>query len=153
MPRRRGWGWNARPASAYVSVGSAMLDELPCGRTQQRDDLLQAEESLLETISKINKTARENFIDTFEKIRINFEKVFHSFFENGEGTIRLIQDQDPLEADIDIQVRTKGRRPQTLTLLSGGEKTLTAISLLFAIYLNHQEYKIHRHHLQEDDYL
>ncbi len=103
--------------------------------SKQRDDLFDAEKSLLETISKINKTARENFTSTFEKIKVNFERVFNNFFENGDGTIKLVQDQDPLEANIDIEVRTKGRRPQTLSLLSGGEKTLTAISLLFAIYL------------------
>jgi chromosome segregation protein len=102
---------------------------------KQRDDLLKAETSLMETINKINKTARNQFLETFEAIKINFEKVFKSFFENGEGTIMLDENDDPLEADIDIQVRTKGKRLQTLTLLSGGEKTLTAISLLFSIYL------------------
>jgi len=103
--------------------------------TKQRDDLLKAETSLMETIDKINKTARKQFIETFEAIKINFEKVFKSFFENGEGTITLDEQDDPLEADVEIQVRTKGKRLQTLALLSGGEKTLTAISLLFAIYL------------------
>ena len=103
--------------------------------TKQRDDLLKAEKSLLETINKINKTARDQFLDTFQSIKSNFEKVFRSFFENGEGTILLEEDDDPLEANIEIQVRTKGRKLQTLTLLSQGEKTLTAISLLFAIYL------------------
>ncbi len=103
--------------------------------TQQRDDLLKAEKSLLETIDKINKTARSRFLETFEAIKENFEQVFKTFFERGEGTISLEQNEDPLEADIDIKVRTKGRQLQTLTLLSGGEKTLTAISLLFAIYL------------------
>jgi chromosome segregation protein len=103
--------------------------------TRQRDDLLKAEQSLMETIDKINKTARLQFMETFEKIRSNFERVFQSFFENGEGTIFMEEQEDPLEAEIEIQVRTKGKRLQTLTLLSGGEKTLTAISLLFAIYL------------------
>ncbi len=103
--------------------------------TQQRDDLLKAESSLMETIDKINKTARSQFLETFNAIKVNFEKVFKSFFENGEGTISLSEHEDPLEADIDIHVRTKGKRLQTLSLLSGGEKTLTAISLLFSIYL------------------
>ncbi len=103
--------------------------------TRQRDDLLKAENSLMETIDKINKTARSQFLETFNAIKVNFEKVFKSFFENGEGTISLAENEDPLEADIDIHVRTKGKRLQTLSLLSGGEKTLTAISLLFSIYL------------------
>jgi len=103
--------------------------------TKQRDDLLEAEKSLLDTIDKINKTARKQFLDTFYAIKKNFEKVFKSFFEDGEGTLHLSEHDDPLEADIEISVRTKGKRLQTLSLLSGGEKTLTAISLLFAIYL------------------
>ena len=101
----------------------------------QFDDLQKAEHSLMDTIDKINKTARTQFIETFEAIKVNFEKVFKSFFATGTGTIRLADDQDPLEADIDIEVTTKGRSLQTLSLLSGGEKTLTAISLLFSIYL------------------
>ena len=103
--------------------------------TKQRDDLLKAEKSLLDTIDKINKTARKQFLDTFFAIKGNFEKVFKSFFEEGEGTLNLSEHDDPLESDIEISVRTKGKRLQTLSLLSGGEKTLTAISLLFAIYL------------------
>ena len=103
--------------------------------SEQRDDLLKAEKMLLETIDKINKTARSQFLETYEAIKLNFERVFKSFFENGEGTLSMDVGEDPLEADIEINVRTKGKRPQTLTLLSGGEKTLTAISLLFAIYL------------------
>lgn len=102
---------------------------------KQYDDLEQAIDSLQKTIDKINQTARKQFKETFEKIKTNFEKVFGSFFVNGEGTLALEEGADPLEADIDIFVRPKGRRVQTLTLLSGGEKTLTAISLLFAIYL------------------
>lgn len=103
--------------------------------TTQRDDLLKAEESLLDTIDKINKTARQQFTETYADIKTNFEKVFLSFFPNGTGTLVLNKGEDPLEADIDIEVTTKGRSLQTLSLLSGGEKTLTAISLLFAIYL------------------
>ncbi len=103
--------------------------------TSQRDDLLKAEQSLLETIDKINKTARTQFEETFTAIKDNFEKVFKSFFPNGSGTLMLDEHDDPLEADIDIEVTTKGRGLQTLSLLSGGEKTLTAISLLFSIYL------------------
>ncbi len=101
----------------------------------QYDDLNKATESLQQTIEKINKTARKQFKDTFNNIKNNFETVFQSFFANGEGTLTLQEGVDPLEADIDIFVRPKGKRLQTLNLLSGGEKTLTAISLLFAIYL------------------
>lgn len=103
--------------------------------TKQYNDLEEAEKSLRKTIHKINITAREQFIETFDQIKINFERVFQSFFQNGEGTLRIEDDADPLESNIDIMVRPKGKRVQTINLLSGGEKTLTAISLLFAIYL------------------
>ncbi len=103
--------------------------------TKQYDDLKKAEKSLLETINKINSTARNQFMDTFSSIKTNFEKVFSSFFVKGEGTLRIDEESDPLEANIEILVRPKGNRMQTISLLSGGEKTLTAISLLFSIYL------------------
>lgn len=102
---------------------------------KQYEDLDQAIDSLQKTIDKINLTARKQFKETFQQIKANFEKVFSSFFVNGEGSLELEEGVDPLEADIDIFVRPKGKRVQTLNLLSGGEKTLTAISLLFAIYL------------------
>ncbi len=101
----------------------------------QQGDLLEAESELLKTISKLNKTARELFLDTFEKINQNFQSVFSKFFEGGESELHLVEKDDPLEANIDISVRIKGRRLTTLSLMSAGEKTLTAISLLFAIYL------------------
>jgi chromosome segregation protein len=70
-----------------------------------------------------------------EKIEENFKVVFNRFFENGEGSLKLEESIDPLEANIEIMVRPKGKRMQTISLLSGGEKALTAISLLFSIYL------------------
>jgi len=102
---------------------------------KQFNDLEEAEKSLRKTIQKINITARKQFLETFELIKINFEKVFGNFFKSGEGTLKLDEESDPLEANIEILVRPKGKRVQTIYLLSGGEKTLTAISLLFAIYL------------------
>jgi chromosome segregation protein len=101
----------------------------------QHADLIKAKTELLETISKLNKTAHQMFLETFDKINENFRNVFSKFFEGGSAEIRLLENGDPLEADIDISVHIKGKRLSTLNLLSGGEKTLTAISLLFAIYL------------------
>lgn len=103
--------------------------------TAQRDDLVDAEANLSETINVINKTARTQFNQVFEKIRENFRKVFSGFFEYGKADLQLEPGKDPLEADIIIEADPKGRRLEALTLLSGGEKALTAISLLFAIYL------------------
>ncbi len=101
----------------------------------QRSDLLDAEKKLLDTIKTINRTAKEQFSVVFEQIKENFSRVFKEFFENGEGTLLLEENVDPLEANVEISVRPKGRKPQTIALMSSGEKTLTAISLLFSIYL------------------
>jgi len=100
----------------------------------QKEDLLKAEENLKETIRVINATAYEKFCDIFIQVRENFIQVFQSFFENGQADLAL-GEGDPLEAEVIIEANPKGRKLGSLALLSGGEKTLTAISLLFAIYL------------------
>ncbi len=103
---------------------------------QQRNDLVDSEKDLLKTIEEINVTAQTLFMETFEKIRENFTKIFCSLFNPGdEADLRLEENADPLEAKIEIIAKPKGKRPQSIELLSGGEKTLTAIALLFAIYL------------------
>ena len=100
----------------------------------QRDDLLESEENLRETIRKIDKVARKRFQETFDLIKSNFENLFKMFFEGGNATLRLMGDPDPLEADIAIEAQPPGKRNTSLRLLSSGEKALTAISLLFSIY-------------------
>ena len=102
--------------------------------SEQRDDLIEAEKNLLDTIQKIDSIAREKFQSTFENIRRNFEKLFVMFFEGGRGSLRLEGDPDPLDANIGIQAQPPGKRNQSLRQLSAGEKTLTAIALLFSIY-------------------
>jgi chromosome segregation protein len=102
----------------------------------QRKDLLEAEKTLLATIEEINATAQKKFLDTFALIRTNFIETFKSLFDPGdECDLRLEDGVDPLEAGIDIVAKPRGKRPTSIDLLSGGEKTLTAIALLFAIYL------------------
>jgi len=101
----------------------------------QQSDLNEAKKELLETISKLNKTARSLFMDTFTKINQNFVSVFGKFFEGGQAELLLVDNEDPLESNIDFSVKIKGRKLTSLNLMSAGEKTLTAISLLFAIYL------------------
>ncbi len=102
--------------------------------TNQKKDLEDARQQLLEAIQKINRTASELFLKTFEEVDRNFRGVFNTLFEGGEAALTLTGD-DPLEAEIDILARPRGKKPQSLSLLSGGEKALTAIALLFAIYL------------------
>ena len=101
---------------------------------EQRVDLISSEDNLRETIQKIDKVAREKFQDTFDKIKINFSKLFELFFEGGTASLTLVGDPDPLESDITILAQPPGKKNQSLRMLSAGEKSLTAIALLFAIY-------------------
>ncbi len=101
----------------------------------QRDDLIKARENLMNTIDMINTTAREKFVDTFNEVQKYFVQVFKKFFEGGRANLVLREGSDPLESDIDIYAAPGGKKPASLQLLSGGEKSLTAVSLLFAIYL------------------
>jgi chromosome segregation protein len=110
---------------------SARLDFL----TTQRDDLNKARDDLQQAIREINRTAKELFNETFEAIRLNFQTTFHALFEGGECDVRLEDPEDPLESPIEISASPKGKRTQRIHLLSGGERALTALALLFAIYL------------------
>jgi len=103
---------------------------------KEKQDLLDAKNSLLETIQEIDDTAREKFMEAFTKVRENFITVFRSLF-NEEDTCDLIlsNPESPLESDIDIMARPKGKRPLSINQLSGGEKTLTSTALLFSLYL------------------
>ncbi len=104
--------------------------------SKQRNDLLESEKDIVKTIEEINSTAQAQFMETFEKIRLNFVNIFRGLFNPGdEADLRLEENVDPLESKIEIIAKPKGKRPTSIELLSGGEKTLTAIALLFAIYL------------------
>ncbi len=102
---------------------------------EQSEDLRQSKQTLDETISEINTTAKQRFNEIFGIVAKNFSELFGLLFgEHAEAVIRLAEG-DPLEADIEITAKPAGKRPQSIELLSAGEKTLTAIALLFAIYL------------------
>ena len=104
--------------------------------TKEKNDLLEAKESLLKTITEIDKNATETFLDSFEKIKKYFKDVFRSLFiEDDDCDLILSDHNSPLESSIDILAKPKGKKPISINQLSGGEKTLTATSLLFAIYL------------------
>ncbi len=103
--------------------------------TEQRDDLEEARKDLQQTIRKINQTARQRFNETFGLIRTNFRDTYGQFFEGGEADIYLADDDDPLESRIEIVARPKGKILKSMAALSGGERALTAVALLFAIYL------------------
>lgn len=103
---------------------------------QQRADIFAAKESLLQTIKEIEETATKQFMSSFEQIRTNFITVFRSLFtEDDTCDLILLEPEDPLESHIEIIAKPKGKKPKSLSQLSGGEKTLTATALLFALYL------------------
>ena len=102
---------------------------------EQRADLAGAEATLLETIDEINTTARQRFDETFGQIREAFQRLFSDLFGGDARADVALDGDDPLEAPVTITARPRGKRPVSLAQLSGGEKTLTATALLFAIYL------------------
>jgi len=102
----------------------------------QKEDLLKAKESLFSTIHEIEIVASQTFMDAFGKIKDHFMRVFRSLFNEGDDCdLKLVDPTKPLESEIDIIAKPKGKRPLTINQLSGGEKTLTATALLFSMYL------------------
>jgi chromosome segregation protein len=103
---------------------------------EQKNDLVTAKDSLLQTIQEVEATANQQFLDTFNRVRENFQKVFKALFTEDDTADMVLENPENLaETSIDIVAKPKGKRPSSITQLSGGEKTLTATALLFAIYL------------------
>ncbi len=111
------------------------LEERFAFLNQQQDDLVKAKQQLMEMIRKINKTTTELFTKTFATINTNFQSIFKQLFGGGTAKLMLADEDDILESGIEIIARPPGKRLQSIPLLSGGERTLTAVALLFAIYL------------------
>lgn len=101
---------------------------------QQQADLAGAKESLHQAILKINRTTRQMFVETFEKVKIEFKNYFRLLFNGGDAQLFLLDESDPLESGIEIICRPPGKKLQNVLLLSGGEKTMSAIALIFAIF-------------------
>ncbi|HZR45167.1 MAG TPA: hypothetical protein VFA47_00575, partial [Candidatus Manganitrophaceae bacterium] len=105
--------------------------------TGQENDLTTSMESLRQVIAKINKTTQSLFVDTFQILNQKFGETFVSFFGGGKAELVLVDPDHPLESGIEMVAQPPGKKPRSITLLSGGEKALTAISLLFATFLIH----------------
>jgi len=103
--------------------------------TTQQEDLRQSLEDLQKAIAKINRTTRKRFAETFEQVNENFREVFPRLFRGGRARLLLTDENDLLETGIDIEVQPPGKKLQNVTLLSGGEKALTAVAMIFAIFL------------------
>jgi len=101
----------------------------------QRDDLVAARHSLQQAAREIDQTAKALFLESFGKVRENFRGVFQTLFGGGECDVRLANEDEPLESEIEIHAAPRGKRTQRIHLLSSGERTLVAVSLLFAIFL------------------
>jgi len=101
---------------------------------QQQTDLVTAKESLHQAILKINRTTKQMFMETFEKVREEFRNYFKLLFNGGDAQVFLIDENDPLESGIEIICRPPGKKLQNVLLLSGGEKSMSAIALIFAIF-------------------
>jgi len=103
---------------------------------EQKNDLVDAKESLLQTIQEVEATANQQFLDVFNRVRENFQRVFKALFTEEDTADMILDNPENLaETGVDIVAKPKGKRPSSITQLSGGEKTLTATALLFAIYL------------------
>jgi chromosome segregation protein len=101
---------------------------------QQQTDLTEAKESLHQAILKINRTSRQMFMETFEKVKVEFKNYFRLLFNGGDAQLFLLDESDPLESGIEIICRPPGKKLQNVLLLSGGEKAMSAIALIFAIF-------------------
>jgi chromosome segregation protein len=102
--------------------------------TTQQQDLVAAKDDLHKAINKLNRTTREMFLETFQKIQAEFRDMFRLLFGGGDAELLLIDQEDILESGIEIIARPPGKKPQTISLLSGGERSMTAIALLFSIF-------------------
>jgi chromosome segregation protein len=113
----------------------AELEDKKGALAAERDDLVEAIRRLRGAVASLNKEGRERLLAAFEVVNGHFEKLFTTLFGGGTAQLTLVDSDDPLEAGLEILARPPGKKPQTMTLLSGGEQALTATALIFAVFL------------------
>jgi chromosome segregation protein len=111
------------------------LEQQITGMTAERDDLIAAIGRLRQGISSLNREGRERFVVAFEQVSGHFQQLFTKLFGGGKAELRLTESEDPLEAGLEIHASPPGKKLQVMSLLSGGEQALTALSLLFAVFM------------------
>jgi chromosome segregation protein len=114
------------------------LNELQTKHTNivtERDDLVEAIKRLRQAIGSLNREGRERLLAAFDVVNAHFKTLFTTLFGGGTAELTLVDSDDPLEAGLDILARPPGKKPQSMTLLSGGEQALTATALIFAVFL------------------
>ncbi len=126
---------NMGPVNLRAEVESQEITEQMTTMQTERDDLVQAIEKLREGINTLNKEARQRLLSAFDTVNAHFQKLFTRLFNGGSAHLKLIEADDPLEAGLEIFAQPPGKKLQALSLLSGGEQTLTSIALIFGMFL------------------
>lgn len=111
------------------------LNEQVSTMTSERDDLLKAIDKLRQGIAELNREGRDRLLTSFNEVNRHFQELFIRLFGGGQAHLELIEDDDPLQAGLEILASPPGKRMQILSLLSGGEQALTALALLFGVFL------------------
>jgi chromosome segregation protein len=123
------------PVNLRAEVELEELEASLAKMIAERDDLTEAIKRLRQAINSLNQEGRERLLAAFQVVNGHFQELFSTLFEGGEAQLQLIESDDPLEAGLELLARPPGKKPQTLTLLSGGEQALTAMALIFAVFL------------------
>jgi chromosome segregation protein len=123
------------PVNLVAEAELAELDETRTRGAEEAEELTQAINRLRGSIGNLNREGRVRLLEAYEKVDAHFRRLFTTLFEGGQAHLQLVESDDPLEAGLEIMAQPPGKRLSTLTLLSGGEQALTAIALIFAIFL------------------
>ena len=126
---------NMGPVNLRAEVESQEITDKMGTMATERDDLVAAIDKLREGINKLNKEARERLLAAFDVVNTHFQSLFTRLFNGGSAYLKLIEADDPLESGLEIYAQPPGKKPAVLSLLSGGEQTLTSIALIFAMFL------------------